>query len=226
MRALTAARPLNSMEPLPPEEEKTMKLYYFETPNARKACAVAKHLGSPVEYVRVDLASGENRTPDYLAINPNGKVPALENGEVKLWESPAIMCYLAHKAGSDLWPQNSASQIDAIRWLNWDTAHFSRHAGRLFWERYIKPTFGLGETNADEVEEAEGFFKQFAGVLNDHLKGRNYILGDKLSVADFAVASFLPTAAQAELPLDGFDEIKRWHGKMMEIPAWAEPYPN
>lgn len=202
-----------------------MKLYYFETPNARKACAVAKHLNSPVEYVHVDLASGANKTPEYLRLNPNGKVPTLENGEVTMWESPAIMCYLAQKAGSDMWPSDAAQQIEAIRWLNWDTAHFSRHAGRLFWERYIKPTFGLGEPNPDEIEDATGFFKQFAAVLNDHLKGKDYILGEKLSVVDFAVASMLPTAKEAELPLEGFDEIRRWHDSLMEIPAWREPFP-
>ncbi|MFQ5545393.1 MAG: glutathione S-transferase family protein [Acidiferrobacterales bacterium] len=63
-----------------------MKLYYFETPNARKPCAVAKHLNSPVKFVRIDLSKGEHQTPAYLAINPNGKVPALSDGEVRLWD--------------------------------------------------------------------------------------------------------------------------------------------
>jgi glutathione S-transferase len=61
-----------------------MKLYYFETPNAGKACAVARYLNVPVEFVRVDLTKGEHRTPAFLAINPNGKMPALEDGAVRL----------------------------------------------------------------------------------------------------------------------------------------------
>lgn len=69
-----------------------MKLYYFETPNARKPCAVAKYLGSPVEFVRVDLTRHEQKQPAFLAVNPNGRVPALEDGDFKLWESHAIMC--------------------------------------------------------------------------------------------------------------------------------------
>ena len=72
-----------------------MKLYYFETINPQKACAVARYLNSPVEFVRVDLAKGQHKSPDYLAINPNGKVPALVDGDTKLWESNAIMCHLA-----------------------------------------------------------------------------------------------------------------------------------
>ena len=72
-----------------------MKLYYFETLNPRKACAVARYLGSPIEFVRIDLAKGENRTPDFLAINPDGKVPAFAHGDTRLWEADAIMGYLA-----------------------------------------------------------------------------------------------------------------------------------
>jgi glutathione S-transferase len=131
-----------------------MKLYYFETPNARKPCAVAKYLGAPVEFVRVDLTKREQKSPEYLAINPNARVPALQDGDIKLWESHAIMCYLANKAGSDLWPKDDHARIDILCWLNWDTAHFSRHAARLFFERYIKPNFGLGEPDSKEIEDA------------------------------------------------------------------------
>lgn len=203
-----------------------MKLYYFETPNPRKPCAVAKYLSSPVEFVRIDLSKGENKTPEFLSINPNGKVPALSDGETRLWESHAIMVYLAEKAGSDLWPKDSARQIDILRWLNWDTAHFSRHAGTLLFERHIKSVFGLGEPDTAAIEEATGFFKQFAQVLDDHLKGRNYLVGDHLTVADFAVASMLPTAREAKLPLEPFEQVSRWHEGLMQLPAWRDPFPS
>lgn len=203
-----------------------MRLYYFETPSARKPCAVAKYLQSPVEFVRVDLSRSEHKRPDFLAINPNGRVPALEDGDFKLWESHAIMCYLARKAGSDLWPTDEIEQIDIMRWLNWDTAHFSRHAGRLFFQRFVKPHFGLGGPDPSEVEEATGFFNAFAGVLNAHLKGRDTIVGDGLTVADFAVASVLPWAKEAELPLEPFPEVRRWHESMMALPAWRDPFPQ
>jgi len=149
-----------------------MKLYYFETPNPRKPCAVAKHLGSDVEFVRVDLSQGENKTPEFLAINPNGKVPALTDGDVKLWEAHTIMIYLAHKAGSDLWPSDPLKQIDVLRWLNWDTAHFSRHGGQLYFQHFIKELFGMGPPDDAIVEESSGFFKQFSAVL-DKLPGRS-----------------------------------------------------
>jgi glutathione S-transferase len=203
-----------------------MKLYYFETPNPRKPCALAKYLGSPVEFVKVDLSKGAQKDPAFLAVNPNGKVPALQDGEVKLWEGHAIMAYLALKAGSDLWPRDPLRQIEVIKWLNWDTAHFSRHAGRLLFNRFIKPSFSLGDPDPAEIEDATGFFKVFAGVLDAHLVGKKHILGDSLTIADFAVASFLPSAERAQLPLEGFDEIRRWHNALMELEAWRNPWPG
>lgn len=201
-----------------------MKLYYFETPNARKACAVAKMLNSGVEFVRVDLMKDEHKKPEFLAINPNGKVPALTDGDVKLWEANAIMCHLARKANSDLWPADER-QIDIVRWFSWSSEHFTRHAGTLFFENFIKKRFGIGEPNPAAIKEANGFFTQFAGVLNGHLKGRAYLVGNTLTVADFAVAALLPYADGAKLPLDGFAEIKRWHARLDELPAWREPFP-
>jgi glutathione S-transferase len=202
-----------------------MRLYYFETPNGRKACAVARHLNAPAEFVRVDLTKGEHKTPAFLAINPNGKVPALEDGEVRVWESMAIMCYLADKAGSSLWPRD-ARQIDVIRWLSWDAMHFSRHAGTLFFQRVIKPHFGLGEPDRAAIDEAMSFFRQFAGVLDSQLHGRAYLVGDGLTVADLAVAAFLPHAREAMLPLDEFPQIRRWYAQLEELPAWREPFPT
>jgi glutathione S-transferase len=203
-----------------------MKLYYFETINPRKACAVARHLESPVELVRIDLAKGENRTPDYLAINPNAKVPALVDKETKLWEANAIMAYLARAARSDLWPRDEDRQIELMRWLSWDAQHFTRHTGMLYFQHIIKPLFFGGSPEPAAVEEATGNFRRFAAVLNEHLRGRRYILGDTLTIADFATAITLPFAEKARIPVGEFTEIERWHDRLDELPAWREPYPT
>jgi len=202
-----------------------MKLYYAETMNPRKACAVAKYLGSPVEFIRVDLSKGEHRAPAFLEQNPNGKVPLLVDGDLHLWESTAIMAHLAVKAGSDLWPSDAASQVEVLRWLSWDIAHFSRHGSSLYFEHVIKPWAGLGEPNPAAVEEATGFFLRFAAILDTHLATRDYLVGNKLSIADFGVGVLLPWAKEARLPVDDFANIQRWHERMMALPAWREPFP-
>jgi glutathione S-transferase len=203
-----------------------MKLYYFESLNARKACAVAKHLSVPVEHVRIDLGKGEHKAPSYLAINPNGKIPGLVDGDTRLWEANAIMAYLARAADSDLWPRDSDRQIELMRWLSWDAWHFTRHGATLVFQHLVKPRFLGAEADAKAVEEATGFFRQFAAVLNEHLRSRAYILGDTLTIADFAIAATLPQADQAKIPVREFTEIVRWHDRLNELPAWREPFPS
>ncbi len=113
-----------------------------------------------------------------------------------------------------------------MRWLTWNSEHFTRHAGELYFQYIIKSKFNLGAPDEAAIEEATGFFKKFAGVLNDHLRGRKYILGDTLSVADFAVGITLPYAQTANIPVAEFPEISRWHARLNEFPAWREPFPT
>ncbi len=202
-----------------------MKLFYCETLNPRKVCAVARYLKSPVEFVRIDLAKRENKTPEFLAMNPNGKVPVLQDGDKTLWESNAIMCYLSDAAKADLWPHDER-QIDVMRWLSWNDVHFTRHASVLYFEYVIKPLFGLPAADAKELEDATKHFRNFAGVLNTHLSDRKFLVGDGLTVADFAVAVTLPYADVAHLPLSDFPAVRRWHERLNELTAWREPFPT
>lgn len=202
-----------------------MKLYYSDVLSPRKACAVAKYLQAPVEYVFLDLGRGQHRKPDYLAINPNGKVPTLIDGELTLWEADAIMCHLALRAGSDLWPQDER-QIDIVRWFSWDLQHFSRHAGALYFENIIKARFGLGDPDPRAVEQAQQEFRRCAAVLDAHLQGRRWLVGDELSVADFAVAVALPHAERARIPLQEFPHVRKWHDRLGEMEAWRAPFPD
>ncbi|WP_370156680.1 glutathione S-transferase family protein [Ferrovibrio sp.] len=202
-----------------------MKLYYDETLNPRKACAAARYLGSPVEFVRVHLGKGEHTTPAFLAMNPNGKVPVLQTATGALWESNAIICRLAQIAGSDLWPADSDRQIEIVRWLCWDGQHFSRHGGNLYFEHVIRPKFGLGEPDAKAVDEAIGYMHRFLAVLDAHLEGRDYIVANQLSVADFAVGVSLPYAEQARIPLAGYANVRRWHDRLCALPDWLDPFP-
>lgn len=201
-----------------------MKLYYSNTLSPHKACAVARHLNSPAEFVYVDLGQGEHLTPDYLAMNPNGKVPTLVDGDRTVWEASAIMCHLAAKAGSELWPRDER-QIEIIRWFSWDSDHFSRYSGALYFEHIIKARFGLGDPDEAAIEAALKDFRRYATVLNDHLSGRRFLVGDGLTVADFAVAVTLPYADRAGIPIAEFPDVRRWHDRLNELPAWREPFP-
>ncbi|MFT3921579.1 MAG: glutathione S-transferase family protein [Myxococcales bacterium] len=203
-----------------------MQLYYFETMNPRKACFVAKHLSLPIDYVRVDFTKGEQRRPEYLALNPNGRAPTLVDGERTLWESVAIMAHLARKAESELWPLHDADSLtEVLRWISWDAFHFAPHAGTFYFELYIKPLLGLGNPSRDKLEEREPLLRRSARVLDGHLEGRKYLVGERLSLADVCVAVLLPMAEEIQLPLVEFGNIRRWHAGLMELPAWRNPWP-
>ena len=202
-----------------------MKLFYATTFNPRKACAVARYLDAPVHFVHVDLVKGEHHSAEYLAINPNGRVPALVDGETRLWEADAIMCHLARKAGSELWPSDGARQIEVMRWLSWNSQHFSPHTGTLYFEHLIKPVLGLGAADPAALEQATGAFRRSAAVLDAHLRDHDHVAGDDITVADFALASGLPYADETGVPFREFAHVARWYAQIDAIPAWRDPYP-
>src|SRR5712692_11942441 len=93
-----------------------MKLYHFPSPNPQKVTFALSELGLEYEMVPVDLAKGEQRKPEFLAVNPFGRVPVLVDGDLTLPESQAILAYLGEKTGR-LWPGSIAGRADALRWL-------------------------------------------------------------------------------------------------------------
>ena len=201
-----------------------MKLYYSEALMPRKACAVATHVGLPVEFVYVDLARGKHKAPSFLAIDPNGVEPALTDGGITLWESDAIMCHLAKSAGSDLWPSDTR-QVEAMKWLSWNAHHFTRHGGELYFQNLVRPLLGQ-EPNLKAVADAIRGWLPRAQVLDAHLRGRTYLVGETPTIADFSVAVALPYAERAKIPVEGFPNIIRWHDQLNTLPAWREPFPQ
>jgi glutathione S-transferase len=203
-----------------------MKLYYFETMNPRKVCALAKYLGSPVEYIRTDLGQGAHKAPDYLARNPNGLVPLLVDNGRSIWESAAIMVHLAHKSGSEMWPARDPDKlVEVVKWLSWNNAHWTGVTGPFYFEHIIKAMFGMGEPDVAMLEKKERDFHRFAKVLEHQLATRRFLAGDSMTIADFATAVLLPYADQIKLPIADYRSIQRWHGELMQLDAWRNPWP-
>ena len=202
-----------------------MKLYYSDVLSPRKACAVARYLKSPVEFVYLDLTKGEHKTPAYLALNPNAKVPTLVDGERIVWEADAVMCHLSERAGAQLWPHETRAQIDVLRWLSWNDQHFTRAGGALYFENIIKKRFRIGPPDTAVVGKELTDFRRFAAVLDAHLDGRDWLVGNQMTIADFAIAVFLPYAAEAQVALDDFPQVRRWHDQLNALEAWRNPFP-
>ena len=201
-----------------------MQLYYCDILSSYRACAVARHLKAPVSYIYLDFAKGDQQKPDYLAINPNGKVPTLVSGARVLWEADAILCYLSDNCDADLWPHDDR-QLEIVRWFSWHNQHFTRAGGALYFEYIVKKRFGIGAPDPAAVAAALVDFRRYATVLNDHLADRKWVVGDGLTVADFSVAAALPYAREAQMPLDEFPAVRRWHDRLNEMESWRDPFP-
>ena len=193
------------------------------SPNCRKVDAVAKQLGIELQHKHVDLFRGENRAPEFLAINPNGKVPALVDGDVCLWESNAIASYVASKTDNGLWPR-STLRYDIMKWQAWELAHFGAAAREITFERVVKPLRGA-EPDASVCDRAEEMFERFAAVLDGHLEGKRFLVGNQLTLADFCVAAPLTYAVPAKLPLEQFPHIRAWLSALDEQEGWRASAP-
>lgn len=204
-----------------------MKLYLnLMSPNVRRVCLTAAVLELPLEEITLDLAKGEHKQPEFLAINPNGAVPTLVDGDFVLTESRVIMQYLASKKPeSGLLPRDERARIDVIRWQFWDAAHFSPQLGTLTFQKLLRPMFGLGEPDAGKVEEALTNFRRFADVLDKRLDGRQYVVGDAMTLADLTLAPPLMYAEQTQVPLAEFPNVQRWFSRISDTDAWTRTNP-
>jgi glutathione S-transferase len=202
-----------------------MHLYYHPlSSNSRRALLTAYHLGLDLELVVVDLSRGEHKTPEYLRLNPNGRVPVLVDGGFYLWESHAIMQYLADKSPEqDIYPKDVSARADVNRWLFWSASHFAPAAGLIIRERVSKRIVsGSGAPDPLEIARGEALLRAAALILDRHLAGKQWIAQDRLTLADFAIASPLMHTSVAQLPVAEFENLQAWFGRVQSLEAWTK----
>jgi glutathione S-transferase len=192
------------------------------SPNHRRVHAVISHLGLPVEFRHYDFFKGELKLPQYLALNANAKVPTLEHGDFVLWETTAIMQYLCEQVGNtDLFPRSPRLRADITRWQCWEGLYFNAALSTLAWETVVKPKRDLGP--ADEVLLAQGraTLDRFAPVLDAHMKGRKYLVDERLTVADYSMATFEPYIDKVPYDFTPFRHIRSYFERMRQAEHWV-----
>lgn len=204
-----------------------MKLFALPpSPNTFKVTALAFHLDLPLEIIPVDMPNGQHQSPDYLKMNPNGMMPTLVDGDFSLWESNAILLYLARKKPeSGMVPADPKLQAQVDQWLSWSSNHWGQVLRPYLYERMIKPMFRGEQPDPAELAKADEPFHRFATVLENHLKGRQYLVGEAMSVADFAVACSLVFAQPAGFPLGDYPNIQAFAMRITSLPAFQKALP-
>lgn len=199
-----------------------MQLYYSTNLNPRVAVAVARHLKSPVEFIRASPRQPANEAA-FRPINPNTLVPVLVEDGRSLWETDAIACRLSAIAGSDFW-RTDDKMPEMIQWVSWSAHHFTSAGGTFYFENIVRPQIFTRPADGPALEEAALSLRRFGPVLDEALAGRTWLVDERLSYADFRVASVLPFAEQAQLPIAPYANIRKWHDRLNQLDAWRAPF--
>jgi glutathione S-transferase len=197
-----------------------MKLYYFPSPNPMKIRFALNELGLDCETVPVDLLKREQRAPEFLALNPCGRVPVLVDGDLKLWESHAILAYLGEKTGR-LWPTNPAGRADAMRWLFFLTSAISPPATEVAFSRIAVKLSG-GTPDEAAIARGEKALPDPLRIIDQHLAKNEWMLGDKFSLVDCDYGPTLNVLDKAGFSFGDFPRARAYLDAIRSRRAWNE----
>lgn len=194
-----------------------LKIYGVARSRAFRTLWMAKELGLDYEHVKIDFADGATRTPAYLAVNPNGHVPSIDDDGFILWESMAVNLYLAKKYGAGtLYPRLLEDEARAWQWSFWGMTEIERNVLTAMFNRAILPEDQRDAAAADAAEQALG---PPLKVLDGALARSANLLGEDFTVADLNVASILAWARPARIDTAPFPKAADWLGRCALRPA-------
>ena len=193
-----------------------IKFYFNLSPNPTKVALMLEELGAPYEAIPVDPRKGEQFTPEYLAINPNAKVPAIVDDGTTVFDSNAILLYLAEKTGRFL-PSDKGKRGELLSWLMFVASGIGPYSGQAVHFNHFTPQpepYGVNRYNF----EVERHYK----IVDERLSKQPYMLGDEYTIVDMALwgwARLLPRALASDDALDKFPNVKRLHDEIYARPA-------
>jgi glutathione S-transferase len=197
--------------------EKLVLHEYSLSGNCYKVRLTAALVGIGLERREYDLMKGETRTREFLAtVNANGRIPVLQVGDRFIPESDAACHYLAD--GSKLIPTDRFDHADMLRWMFWEQYNHEPHVATLrFWMRWA------GLDKLTEAQRLQIPLKRQAGnaalrLMDDHLKGRDWFVGDAISLADICLFAYTHVADEADFDLELYPEVIRWMEQIMTLP--------
>jgi glutathione S-transferase len=194
-----------------------IQLYGIPASRAFRSLWAIEEVGVEYEQVPVHYL-GDSKKPEYLEINPNGRIPALVDGDVTLFESMAINLYLAKQYGGDLYPKTIEDEARAVQWSFWGMTELEPNLIKILMHRLLLPEDQRAPAEAEAGAQA---LQAPLGVLDAALADRPFLLGDAFSVADLNVASVLSLANFAGFDFSKFERAKRWFDTCLARPAVA-----
>ena len=202
----------------------SIRLYGWPRSTASRVHWALEELGVKYEYVTLDRKKGENRTPEYLAINPSGKVPGLVDDGQAYFESTAIVLHLGETYGRErgLWPTADAARAEALCWTVWGTTEL--HLYVMQWLYHGVDTmvsYAPADRSKATADYNHGQVQRLLDALETRLTGRDYILGASFSLADIPAASALLLALELGGSVEGRKNVAAWVERCRARPAFA-----
>ncbi|MBN3828275.1 glutathione S-transferase family protein [Burkholderia sp. Ac-20384] len=192
-----------------------MKLYGFAGTRSQRALWGLKELDADFEFISVNLLQGEHKRPEFLRLNPAGKVPVLVDGDLVIPESAAIVLYLADKYPEKaLLPVDPALRAEAYRWVMFAVTELEQPLWRITRHSFIYPP---EKRSPADIELAREDFKTMAAILDKHLEGRVFIVGDTLTVADCVTAYLIDWAGECNL-IESFPQLRAYLERLYARP--------
>jgi glutathione S-transferase len=199
----------------------TIKLHCFgESGNAYKAALALELSGLDWEPVKVDFFGGEGRTPAFREMNPMGEVPVMIDGDVKLTQSGVIQDYISEKSGR-FGGTNAEDRREVLRWVLWDNHKLSSQAGMT---RFLMNFLPEDKRPQEVIGFMQGRLKAAYATLNDHLEGRDWIVGDGITNADLSCCGYLYYPEPYGFVRAEWPNIDAWLTRLSETPGWKHPY--
>jgi len=196
-----------------------MELHTFPlSPNGKRVRLAGAEIGMPLEVRNLDFLKGDNRTPGYLALNPTGKAPTLTDGDFALWESSAILWYLAQAKANPLWPDDVRARADTLRWMFFCACHVDPYFTTLVVERFQKARRGEPPDEA-QVAAAYRQLERFLGVLDRELAGRDYVAGG-FGLGDIVLGCTIEVSPLVQYDLAPYPNIAAWLKRLQSRPHW------
>lgn len=200
-----------------------IKLYSWPRSSGTRVAWALEELGLPYEYVALDGAKGEHRAPEYLKLNPHGKVPALVDGDERLFESGAMLLYLGAKYGADkgLWPAGKGpARVDAVCWTVWAMTELGPYMMQYLYHGLDTPvSFKPADRSKAAADYSRSQLERLLAALEARLEGRDWLLGG-FSLADVAAASWLAFGAALGVSLERYPRVAAWCKRCTERPAY------
>ena len=203
-----------------------IKLYGIPVSNnIAKVRYVLNYLGLEYEMVPTSPMDGSNQTEEYLQISPTGKIPGIDIDGFKLFESSAIIRYLATIHQSDLYPTDPKQRAIVDAWSDYGSIHVAQAQGRVTFNRVLAPTMGM-PVDESSLQTGLEFLNKYFPIIDRQLSKTKYLAGDSLTLADINLLAIMDPFEISQISLEGYDNIKKWRSDLISQDFYQKCYPD